>query len=561
MSLVNVLLNGQIQGPSVRWYPAGPYDSSGREFLRQNPAHLSGSASLLSELREIGLQVQAALQDADLFSWHGGAADTYRAFVNSFRQVLITLDTQLTSAIAALEMAAASVTSQLPVALEATAICNDAQNIAKAANQETGFPALFDDARAKMTMQAGMDRGTYSLGGVRWALADLGDALAPIDEAISALKIVKPTALSGPDASIFAPIDQAEAKDGDTSAAEAALARLTDKGGVFDLQGELAGLSPVEMQWVIDHLPSDRLRQILGRLDPVKDKAEYEWLAQHLPQDSLRLLGDVDPNYVWQPPFSSNDTSDIYWGTEGSANPPTADLSQLHQGGLGDCTILASLGAIEKAQPGYLNRHIQTNANGTYTVTLYHKDGSAFTETVTSDMPRNGLDSNAYAQDSGGNVNAYQIYEKAIAQASVTGDVDLNDKSGGYSDESGGNAANVLPVVTGQKAIDVPSNQVQATQLQAAVNSGQPVAVGTVGDDSTGGKSRYDTSHPPYLIPGHAYYVQSVDLSAHPPTVTLVNPWGQSNATADHPDQNGTVTLTIDQLNQQTSSVQFGGAS
>ncbi len=43
------------------------------------------------------------------------------------------------------------------------------------------------------------------------------------------------------------------------------------------------------------------------------------------------------------------------------------------------------------------------------------------------------------------------------------------------------------------------------------------------------------------IVRGHAYYVRGVDMSNHPPTITLVNPWG-SNGGALH-----LVTLTQEQ--------------
>jgi hypothetical protein len=56
----------------------------------------------------------------------------------------------------------------------------------------------------------------------------------------------------------------------------------------------------------------------------------------------------------------------------------------------------------------------------------------------------------------------------------------------------------------------------------------------------------------PHLIAGHAYYVDSVNTSADPPTVTVVNPWGRESGS------DGTVTLTWQQFQQMTAGASIG---
>ena len=168
---------------------------------------------------------------------------------------------------------------------------------------------------------------------------------------------------------------------------------------------------------------------------------------------------------------------------------------------------------------------------------------------VTPDVPyRNG--GPAYAgNDPNGNIDAYQLYEKAIAQS--RGEITLNGKGGPYDNEDGGWPQDDMPYITGQGASSTPAANATADQIQQALAHHQPVTVTT---DLTGkdNSSVYDSSQSQYLIRGHVFYVTAIDTSAHPPTVTLVNPWGADSTGC------GTVTLPLSQVQQHTDSVQIG---
>jgi hypothetical protein len=55
------------------------------------------------------------------------------------------------------------------------------------------------------------------------------------------------------------------------------------------------------------------------------------------------------------------------------------------------------------------------------------------------------------------------------------------------------------------------------------------------------------------IVTSHEYSVQRVDLGAHPPTVTLLNPWGATNQAPQE------VTLTEDQWHQYFNEVSYTG--
>ena len=409
--------------------------------------------------------------------------------------------------------------------------------------------ALIDRFSIEHEMSTGMQYGQDSIDQTQQLLDGLAETLTKLDSVVRDIRFPKPGALKGVDASLLDPVTQAEQSSGDDDAAQNALKTLaiTAIFGFPGLTQTLKNLTPAERTWVLEHLPPGTLDRLLSQLDPQRDHDTYEWLARNLSGDQLDQLATADPHHVWHPSFTDG-SNNYTWGQQGVTNPPDASLSSLHQGQLGDCHLLASLGALERSDPGYLNQHITTNPNGTYTVTLY-KDGHPFQVTVTPDVPLNQSGNVGYAQNTDGNMNAYQVYEKAVAQASEQGLVDLNDQPGGYADENGGWSDRDLAVLTGHSASSTPSSSVDAGQIQTALDNKQPVTIDTVGQS---GKDLYNSSNNQYLVADHQYYVQSVNQNAHPPTVTLVNPWG-----ADDP-HNGTVTITLDQLHQQTNHVQIG---
>jgi hypothetical protein len=199
---------------------------------------------------------------------------------------------------------------------------------------------------------------------------------------------------------------------------------------------------------------------------------------------------------------------------------PPVSPTDLEQGYLGDCWFIASLGAIANRNPGLIEKMIQANDNGTYTVTFYD-DGKPVRITVTPDLPTVKGDpvfvDNPQPSDAGDGVHELwpQIIEKAAAQY-----------YGDYTDLEGDWPAKALELVTGTEVTTYDSGWLpwsepdppSANDLADVLTNGGAVLV------STDNKNRTQLYKDNVLVQRHAYYVQSVDPKAG--TVTVVNPWG-----------------------------------
>ena len=222
-------------------------------------------------------------------------------------------------------------------------------------------------------------------------------------------------------------------------------------------------------------------------------------------------------------------------------------LEDINQGGDGDCYFMSSLNAVAMADPRLIEDNIRANANGTYTVTFY-ENGHPVQVTVTDDVPESDMsgfdwtDGEAYSYSYPGADNAQWalIYEKAYAE--------LN---GGYAAISGGLASTALPTITGQSDQGLsPGVRTLLSSIQSDLHNGDAIAAGSMPEPK---KSTSGYADGGQVVYDHEYMVQTVDLGANPPTITLVNPWGQGQIGA--PQGPYQVTLTQAQFARYFVSV------
>jgi len=228
-------------------------------------------------------------------------------------------------------------------------------------------------------------------------------------------------------------------------------------------------------------------------------------------------------------------------------------VGDVNQGNEGDCWFLSGLGAVAMKNPQLIQQNIHQNDNGTYTVTFY-QDGKPVQVTVTDSVP-GGSQYGDYAHPgTGDDAKWVQIYEKAYAQL-----------QGGYGPIEGGFGDTAMSAITGQPATREDLNPSlpwehgpSLSDISSKLSSGYAITSGTQDGKDWPWSSEPNRLDNGWVVPSHEYMVQSVDTNAHPPTITLLNPWGQSGAGPPDPKGNGapeTVTLTEDQWHQYFGTV------
>lgn len=334
-------------------------------------------------------------------------------------------------------------------------------------------------------------------------------------------------------------------------------------------------LTPTELDAVINSLPDDQLKKLNGMLGAGipgltaggADRATRLAFANMIFSEvGAKAIDKTDKDVpVLQPDSSADGVSGLrYQKVPGPLFPKDGVNAEndISQGEDGDCWFLAGLGTITLHDPGFLQQHIHENDNGTYTVTFY-SGGKPVKITVDGTLPVNvdpkkgsfagGL---VYAHSNnttsgGDNTSLYAaIYEKAYAQ--FKGSYQAIDK--GFGDQS-------LTDLTGNKAIKTSTGDYSLSQINSLMKSGAVMTTGSKDDKNLwdkitgGGPETMDANK---VVTSHEYMVKSVNLNSHPPTITLVNPWGSGGTTKDNTVMPQEVTLTQQQWNDYFDEVSIG---
>lgn len=191
-----------------------------------------------------------------------------------------------------------------------------------------------------------------------------------------------------------------------------------------------------------------------------------------------------------------------------------ATSSDMRQGYVGDCYLIASLGALADKNNSSITTMFKDNLDGTWAVRFYKLDTTRYIEdwvTVDRYLPTN---SNGYAvfQNFGGTASDSRnelwaaLAEKAYAQWA---------RGNSYYNLNGGWPYVALSEVTGSQARNTFDMTKVETTLVSAVTRGDPVVI-----------YRYMNAA---RTQAHAYYVQSYSNGKF----YLKNPWGFSDLTLD----------------------------
>jgi hypothetical protein len=220
----------------------------------------------------------------------------------------------------------------------------------------------------------------------------------------------------------------------------------------------------------------------------------------------------------------------------GSGGPQYTDV---HQGAVGDCYYVATLGETALRSPATIQNMFTVNGDGTYGVRFY-QNGVAHWVTVDSQLPTYSggwflyANMGSYASNTS-NVLWVALAEKAYAQLNESGWIRPASWGGGqnsYSGIEGGMFSDVTKQVANRTGTDynIGGNSDDAA-LSAAVAAGKLVGFAS-------------TSNPvdSRVVGDHQYVLISYNSSTK--TVTLFNPWGINNG-SQYP---GLVSLTLSQL-------------
>ena len=227
------------------------------------------------------------------------------------------------------------------------------------------------------------------------------------------------------------------------------------------------------------------------------------------------------------------------------AGVPTPVLTDVQQGGLGDCYFLATLAGIANANPTAIENMIFPNGDGTWTVRFYN-NGVADYVTVNNELP---IVSAQLAKDWTGTVGglAYNgawtilsssdsthglwlaLVEKAYAQWNEVGAEQHGaglDGENAYGPIAGGFSQPVMDQVLGPTDMSKDA-QAGAGGFTAADDQTIIQAEGTKGDVVTGGtieglNSMYTSDN--LIVEGHEYTV----VAASAASITVHNPWGNA---------------------------------
>ncbi len=197
------------------------------------------------------------------------------------------------------------------------------------------------------------------------------------------------------------------------------------------------------------------------------------------------------------------------------------------QGQLGNCYVTSGMAAVAFFNPEALEKIIEDNGDGTYTVTFkqYDWNRQKYTDVpikVDGDLYVRSWGGPLYGSSNGGDVGEssmelwYPLLEKAYAQW-----------KGSYNNiGGGGHAGDVMQAVLGRRQDSLSVVGASETEVwntvKKAMDGKQPMAAGTHGEDQA---ARYTNTG---VYSDHSYSVIGYEEKAGVKYVKLRNPWGES---------------------------------
>jgi hypothetical protein len=204
-----------------------------------------------------------------------------------------------------------------------------------------------------------------------------------------------------------------------------------------------------------------------------------------------------------------------------------AAYTDVNQGQVGDCYLMASLAETALRSPSTITNMFIVNGDGTYTVKFFNY-GQAEYVTVDADLPTNASGNAIYAgmgknYANSGNELWTMLAEKAYVQANQFGWIRPGLPGNGqnaYTGIEGGYIYAATGHISGQSTIAFASTAAASnfTTFVNAWNAGKLI-----------GFASKTTPASTSVVGSHAYSVIGYNSSNQ--TITLYNPWGPNYAT------------------------------
>lgn len=221
----------------------------------------------------------------------------------------------------------------------------------------------------------------------------------------------------------------------------------------------------------------------------------------------------------------------------GDGQPDRVDPSDLTQGRIGNCYLIAAMIGAAGHDPGALRRMVASNPNGTYTVTF--PDGMRVTVDPTfprhPDEDRPAFTNRALREGDRDVDGGYELWpmilEKAYAQ-----------RHGGWDEIVGGRTGDAVQELVGGELTNLDPTEADVDELRTHLDAGRVVSIGTHPPERTDAPELYDDG---WLAGRHAYVIESIGRGGE---VHLLNPWDPNRPP---------VILTEDELRQVARRLQI----
>jgi pyrrolidone-carboxylate peptidase len=281
----------------------------------------------------------------------------------------------------------------------------------------------------------------------------------------------------------------------------------------------------------------DSSRKLLPKLKQEKgnEKAKLPLTPQVLAWVAALRSGEVKPDTP-DPEKGTSDVDATYenkrhegeafiWGENDMHG---ADVTDVNQGGLGDCYFMALLAAIAEVRPDAIEQMVKPETDGSFTVSFFGPDGKKIVQKVWPTFPTESSGEAAFAEPGDqDNVYGKELWPMLIEKAWMQVRGSWRNMEGGQSDPTQhaiGMTGNVREIFQLPGTL---SDKDLFDKLEKHFKAKQPITVFSPMD--TDPKPRQKKATKAGVIINHAYALWHIDSDSK--TVDLYNPHGPA---ADH---------------------------